>query len=258
MSIVGRNDEGRPIVTAKRRVMVVDDDTALRELLRALFGRSELVEVVAEAPDGERALILADEVRPEVVILDVGLPDVTGRDVLTRLREVDAEVRCVIYTGNQSAWQAAVDDWGADAAVLKGDAGRLVRAVEGVVRDWPDELSLELPFDSTTPRRAREAISDHLATWGATGLVHDAALVVSEIVANAVLHAGTGCRVTARLGRDVLRIEVIDFGPGTPEPQPRSTERVAGRGLQIVSALTSAWGISPTAGGKLVWAELAR
>ena len=55
-----------------------------------------------------------------------------------------------------------------------------------------------------------------------------------------------------------MRIDVIDTGAGTPEPQPASATEEHGRGLHLVAALTTAWGLEIIPGeGKLVWAELA-
>jgi hypothetical protein len=57
----------------------------------------------------------------------------------------------------------------------------------------------------------------------------------------------------------VLRVAVTDAGTGAPEPRHASSTREGGRGLYLVDALTSAWGMEPRPdGGKVVWAELTR
>ena len=90
-------------------------------------------------------------------------------------------------------------------------------------------------------------------------LLDDALLVVSELAANAVTHANSSLRIRLSLKESTLRIDVIDSGAGTPEPQPTSNTAEHGRGLHLVTALTSAWGLEAMPdGGKVVWAELAR
>ncbi len=88
-------------------------------------------------------------------------------------------------------------------------------------------------------------------------LVDDAELLVSELVTNAMLH-GEG-PVTLRIlqGEDGLRLEVQDAGNAMPVPARPSTESMTGRGLTLVAALSTGWGIDRTeGGGKIVWAEL--
>jgi hypothetical protein len=57
--------------------------------------------------------------------------------------------------------------------------------------------------------------------------------------------------------RGALRIEVVDEGAGTPEPQPLDIESEGGRGIMLVDAMSSSWGVESVPGGKLVWAEIA-
>lgn len=104
---------------------------------------------------------------------------------------------------------------------------------------------------------ARHRTAEILREWGCDHLVADAELVVTELVTNAIVHAETGCEVSVELTADGVRISVSDGdGSNRPQPQPFDLEREGGRGLLIVSALANAWGISPGASGKTVWATL--
>jgi hypothetical protein len=81
-------------------------------------------------------------------------------------------------------------------------------------------------------------------------------VVVSELVANAVVHAGTGCRVVLRYGARGLTIAVSDHNPGRL-PTPRVPANGEGmHGLFIVAALSLQWGVSPGRNEKCVWAFL--
>ncbi|MFE1264240.1 SpoIIE family protein phosphatase [Streptomyces albogriseolus] len=123
------------------------------------------------------------------------------------------------------------------------------------------------------PGSARALLRKALAEWaqstadGAdllTGRVgDDAALVASELVTNAVVHAGTEVCLTCRLEEDTgaLVVEVADRHPSRP-PRDDTAEGPAhgtpeyGRGLRMVAALAESWGVTYRAGSKTVWARL--
>jgi CheY-like chemotaxis protein len=115
--------------SAKATILVGDDDPSLRELIRAVLGpRYQFV----EAADGLEVLAVARDVRPDLIVLDVMLPRLSGIEVLDALR-ADAELRAtpvVVIT----AWShAELDAWtaGADRFVSKPfDPDDLSAAVE--------------------------------------------------------------------------------------------------------------------------------
>jgi anti-sigma regulatory factor (Ser/Thr protein kinase) len=107
---------------------------------------------------------------------------------------------------------------------------------------------------STTPRAARHFVSATLSNWNLAHLLDEAAVVVTELTTNSVMHAGTALRVTVTLAPGAVRIEVFDRSPVLPEMRPATVER--GRGLMLVDRLSSDWGAERAEGGKLVWAEL--
>ena len=88
-------------------------------------------------------------------------------------------------------------------------------------------------------------------------LTDDAALVVTELVTNALLHGGPCVRVRLRTSGGSVRVEVEDDGPDLPVAARQSAVAMTGRGLPLVAAVARAWGVEPTQPqGKVVWAEL--
>ena len=161
----------------------------------------------------------------------------------------------MIYTGTAAAAPPLLGQ-GASEVVRKAGTSRRSSASSRRWARWPLVASVELPYDDASAVRARRFVSQTLDAWE-HGPHSDALLVVSELVTNAVIHARSRATVTLRAREGALRIEVADFGGGSPEPRTPAPETAGGRGLLLVAALAQTWGIDPIKGGKVVWAELA-
>jgi DNA-binding NarL/FixJ family response regulator len=240
------------------RVLLVDDVVDVRRLVRMALRFRGGFEVVAEAADGSEAVRSAARHLPDVVVLDLGLPDLTGRDLLTSIRAASPVSKIVVFSGGEGS-----DPWireHVEGYVLKdAQLDFLVDLLQSVGGREGLEVVLELPRELTSVRLARRFVAETLRTWKLDQLLDDALLVTSELTANAITHAASACRLRVSLNRAALRIDVIDSGAGTPEPQPPSSTEEHGRGLHLVAAMTSAWGLDVVPGdGKVVWAEFAR
>jgi serine phosphatase RsbU (regulator of sigma subunit)/anti-sigma regulatory factor (Ser/Thr protein kinase) len=88
-------------------------------------------------------------------------------------------------------------------------------------------------------------------------LVEDAEQVVSELVTNAILHGAEPVTLRILRGEHALRLEVEDSGRTIPVVSLPSTDMMTGRGLSLVAAIASGWGVEESLVGKVVWAELA-
>ena len=84
------------------RVLLADDHTLVRAGIRGLLQGLQGVEVVGEAGDGQEALQLAEALRPDVVLLDVGMPGLNGLEVAGRLATTDAAIRVIILSMHTS------------------------------------------------------------------------------------------------------------------------------------------------------------
>ena len=118
-----------------------------------------------------------------------------------------------------------------------------------------DQAQLELPADRSSPSAARRWVRPMVE--GRIDDVEGALLCVSEIVTNAVLHAGTKCELSVDWQSDRVRISVRDFAPDRlPEPREVSRTSSTGRGLHILAGCTDAWGVDRDPDAKTVWFEL--
>jgi anti-sigma regulatory factor (Ser/Thr protein kinase) len=135
--------------------------------------------------------------------------------------------------------------------------------------------------DRRAASAARRFVRETLGSWQRSGygphrdgLIDDAVLLTSELVTNAVLHAGTPVRVTCCLSRDAVQIAVVDYSPAPLVSVRRSdtargqdaagehelagehdlaAQATGGRGLALPGQLASSWGITYSAGSKTVW-----
>ena len=103
---------------------------------------------------------------------------------------------------------------------------------------------------------ARRFVERALADWDLGGAAWTAALLVSELAANAALHAGTPFTVVLERTGEGVRLEVHDGSSSVPRQRRHSREATTGRGLHLVADLADAWGVLATPTGKVVWAEL--
>lgn len=119
-------------------------------------------------------------------------------------------------------------------------------------------LCISIAADTALVARVRGAVRAALVSWGASTIADDMAVVASELVSNALEHAGGEAAVRLRMSDGQALLEVEDGSARRPAPRRVGTEAVEGRGLLLVNALATEWGWIPRGeGGKTVWASLA-
>jgi hypothetical protein len=132
------------------------------------------------------------------------------------------------------------------------------------VQSDPSAHVLGLEPLPTSSCRARQFVAGLVEEWGLRPIAEEAALCATELATNALLHSNGRFVVTVRPIGAGVRVEVMD---GSPQQLPWATPRTgtasdltamgqSGRGLQIVSALATRWGVFTTAEAKTIWVEL--
>jgi anti-sigma regulatory factor (Ser/Thr protein kinase) len=125
-----------------------------------------------------------------------------------------------------------------------------------------DRLQLALPSEPESPSLARDLVGDACLAWQMPHLLHPGRLVMSELVTNAVEHAGARIAVTLTRRGLGLHLAVADTSPALPRllapvpPRPGEPLDERGRGLRLVDSVATIWGCEPTTSGKIVWATV--
>ena len=121
---------------ASVRVLIVDDHESWRRWVYAQLASQQQFQVVGEASDGLEAVAKADELKPDLILLDIGLPKLNGLEAATRIAQTHHETK-IIFLSNQ--WETDVVTHalnnGAKGYVLKDDANtELLAAVAAVLQ----------------------------------------------------------------------------------------------------------------------------
>lgn len=116
-------------------VLVVDDCAPFRRFISSMLTEQPQLQIVGEAADGFEAIQKAQELQPELVLLDIGLPKLNGIAAAGRIRQLAPTAKIIFLSQNTDVEivQAALSD-GASGYVVKQDAGReLVPAIKAAL-----------------------------------------------------------------------------------------------------------------------------
>jgi CheY-like chemotaxis protein len=249
------------------RVLLVDDTADVRLLVRMLLAERSGIDVIAEATNGLEAIALAAALQPDLIVLDIAMPELDGLSALPRLRESSPESRIVMLSAFPRASQEAKALAGGAAAYVEktvateelvdeliAGAGLLDVAVRALTTPAREGFAA----DPESVSAARRFVAGTLAEWELTELADTITLLLSELVTNAIVHAHAAPDVTVRLLPDRVHVEVADARPETVYAQEADDSATSGRGLALVDALATDWGSVTVTGGKVVWFDVAR
>jgi DNA-binding NarL/FixJ family response regulator len=117
------------------RILLVDDDDIVREALNIRLAGEDRLKIVGSVATGEEAILAADSLRPDLIILDLGLQGLSGMDTMCAIIKSRPQVRIVVLSAKQSPEQVLrAFDTGAAGYVFKPSAGiDLLEAVHAVI-----------------------------------------------------------------------------------------------------------------------------
>jgi DNA-binding NarL/FixJ family response regulator len=248
------------------RVLLADDAPDMRDLMRRALEATGAFTVVGEAANGQEAIDQTSALRPDLVLLDLAMPIMDGLTALPELRAAAPDVLVVVLSGMEAERMAPL-------ARAKGASAFMPKALPahqladqllaflnqgdvGPDAEPANEAYLQLDAHPSSARRAREFVEATLEQWACGHLADIVLLLTSELVTNAVLHAGSDVDLSLRLATDTLQIAVADRSPVQPVIREQSEESTNGRGVLLLDAMAQRWSVIPTEAGKIVWFEV--
>jgi len=196
------------------RLLIADDHEVVRAGVRKLLDAVPSWEVVGEATDGRRALALAVVLKPDLVVLDVGMPGLNGIDLTRELRRhvPNAEVLVLSMHDDESLVEAAIDA-GARGYVLKSDNVDVLREGVRAALAHRHYLSASLSFEWLKRLTTREREVLQLLSEGCSNKEIGALLGISEKTAEthrARIMAKLGIHSVAKLVRYAVRNRIVE------------------------------------------------
>ncbi|WP_442922234.1 response regulator [Microbacterium sp. Cr-K32] len=169
------------------RLLIADDQALVRGALGALLELEPDLTVVGMAADGAEAVRLAEELRPDVCLMDIQMPGVDGIDATRRIREVSGGTRIlVVTTFARPGYLRSALEAGASGFIVKDtpadELAEAVRRVQSGLRVLDPALAADSLFDGANPLSDRERQVLRLAVDG-----RSAAMIAAEVF----LSAGT-------------------------------------------------------------------
>lgn len=116
----------------KTKVMIADDHSLIREGIKQLLEFDGSIEVISEASNGVECLEKLEVLSPDVLLLDINMPDMNGIDVLKQLKEIKSDVKVLILTvHNELEYLLKAIDIGVDGYILKdSESSELKKAID--------------------------------------------------------------------------------------------------------------------------------
>lgn len=249
----------------QHRLLVIDDNPDYRFLVRCALEGSA-VDVVGEASTPTDGIARARSLQPDLVLLDIVRRDQDGLAAVKPLQEAAPEATIIAV-----ASYAEHDLWGRapnlDTIAYLPKSTPPSRLCDELVRirsmrhdgdDIMESARERFAADLRSARTARRFVADVLERWSFDELQDSVALLVSELVTNAVVHARSEVEVAVHLRPERVRIEVIDRAQDHVLRRAARDDESSGRGMALIEALAIAWGIDFQLAGKSVWFEMQR
>jgi two-component system response regulator NreC len=123
-------------VSSNIRILICDDHTLFVEGIKAMFRNESSIEIAGEARDGRQAVELMKELKPDVLLMDISMPDMNGFDATERVRKFDPNAKVLILTmHDDEELVAKCLEAGASGYIIKdAPASQLLYAIEAVYR----------------------------------------------------------------------------------------------------------------------------
>ena len=148
----------------KIRVLIVEDHPMFRQAVALALEKSGTIEIVGEACDGKKGVQLAMELKPDVVLMDIGLPELDGIEATNLIKKSDTETKVLIFTSREAGddvFESLAS--GADGYITKGaNETQLLTAINAVNEGtaWLDPSIARLVLSNVQHQKQTETVQE--------------------------------------------------------------------------------------------------
>ena len=145
----------------KIRVLLVDDQPAVRWLLRSTLEADERFEIVGEAGDGVDAIRYAESIHPDLALMDLAMPNLDGLQAIEGMRRGSPETRVLVLSGHAESMAGLVGASGADGFVQKGTGPAVL--IREIARLFPEVFGAVAEEPRPEPAPQPQPVPPHLS-----------------------------------------------------------------------------------------------
>jgi DNA-binding NarL/FixJ family response regulator len=189
---------------SKTRVLIADDHPMMRQGIRHLLGRQRDLEVVGEASNGEQVVSLAEELAPDVVIMDIGMPGVNGLEATKRIKASNPAIAIIIFTVyDEAEYVLRLLEAGADGYLLKDAYGtQLLQAVRAVKAGGSplQPAVVKRLLTSAGRHRAAKRLAGQMKKRGSDEYLTPREIEVLQLAAKGLTNRGIGAELDIGAG----------------------------------------------------------
>lgn len=124
------------------KIIVVDDHSYFRQSLVAFLKETSLLEVVAEARNGKEAVELAERLRPQMVIMDIRMPDMDGIEACRAIKKIHPQISVLLYTMYDID---ICSNYGGTLADYCLHKDKVYEELPGIIREFVQKMLSDLP-----------------------------------------------------------------------------------------------------------------
>jgi DNA-binding NarL/FixJ family response regulator len=151
---------------AELRILLADDHAMVRDGIKAMLASDPVLEIVGEAENGTEALAKIRKLRPDLVIIDVTMPQMNGTEVVNKIKRHQPGMKVIVLTMHKSeAHVRSALDAGADAYLLKEDAQPDLLAAIASVKSGGTYLSPKVCRAVITGYLGQSPVEDSVTSW---------------------------------------------------------------------------------------------
>jgi len=175
-------------MNSKIKLLLVEDHEMTRMGLQIGIGKSEKLSLIGEAVDGLTAVKMAEQLLPDVILMDIGLPEIDGIEATKRIKNINKDIKILMFTSRESENDVfAALAAGADGYITKGtNLGQLIMAIEAIYSgaSWLDPVIAKMVLGRVSQPTSTKNPIEYVKSVGLTQRELEILTLIAEGLSN--------------------------------------------------------------------------